>query len=90
MRTISRGHTVLFLLSHSDAAVVTGGAAALAADVGRRVPVMLYGSGCAGRQGVGGKCRSWRRGSRSWRDGGHYSGFGHVVRPLLLDNDGKI
>lgn len=41
MRTISRCHAMFFLLSHSDAAVVTGVAAALAADVGRRVPTML-------------------------------------------------
>lgn len=79
---------MFFLLSHSDAAVVTGGAAALAADVGRRVPMMLYGSRCTGRQGVGGKCRSWRKGSGSWRDGWR-SGFGHVVRFLLLENNGK-
>lgn len=41
MRTISGRHAGLFRLSHSDAAVVTGVAAALAADVGRRVPMML-------------------------------------------------
>lgn len=41
MRTISRCHAVFFLLPHRDAAVVTGVAAALAADVGRRVPMML-------------------------------------------------
>lgn len=35
MRTISRCHAVLFLLSQCDAAIVAGVAAALAADVGR-------------------------------------------------------
>lgn len=90
MRTVSRRHAGFLRLPHGDAAVVAGRAAALAADVGRRVPVMLRRGGCAGRQRVGGKHRgrSWRRRGRSGRDG-HDSRFGHVVCPLFLHNDGE-
>lgn len=90
VRTVSRRHAVLLLLSQSDAAVVAGVAAALAADVGRRVPVMLGGSRRAGGQRVGGKHRSWsrRRRGRSRREECG-SRFGHVVRSLLLHNKGR-
>lgn len=90
MRTVSRRNAVLLLLPHSDAAVVAGVAAALAADVGRGVAVMLGGSRRAGGQWVGGKrrSRSRRRRGRSRREEGG-SRFGHVVRSLLLHNEGR-